>query len=175
MNRLFFALDISSSEKQTIAHWRDNQLKLPFKAIPANNFHVTLAFLGQVNAQQQQNLVASAAQVSKQLFPLINTKLVFEHLGLFNKPKVFYLGLSHCPNWLEKLAKGLSGTAIKEGLFQENRPYCPHLSIYRKAVKTTSIHSLNISIEINSFSLYQSQSSEQGVIYQPIKTYPLIK
>jgi len=67
----------------------------------------------------------------------------------------------------------LSDAAIAEGLFQEKRPYCPHLSLYRKATEQTKLPSFKRLINVNSFSLYESISSEKGVSYCPIKTWPI--
>jgi len=171
MKRLFFALDIADNDKKIIAHWRDNKLNLPFKAITKDNFHITLAFLGNTTSQQQQHLIEHATKLAQQIAPLNYHDLQLDHLGLFKKPKVMYLGLTTCPNWLSALATSLSDAAITEGLFQENRPYCPHLSIYRKATANTQNASLKRSINVNSFSLYESIPRENGVSYCPIKTW----
>ncbi len=179
MKRLFFALDIAANDKQSIAQWRDQQLKQPFKAIASDNFHITLAFLGNTTSEQQQQLTNHASKLTQQMSPIKDQTLRLDHLGLFKKPKVMYLGLQMCPSWLSELANKLSQAAIALGLFQENRSYCPHLSIYRKAhaiddnTLNTSIINKNITLKINSFSLYQSISSEHGVIYTPIHTWQL--
>jgi len=44
--RMFIAIDITSADKAAIALWREQHLSLPFKIIPQQNFHITLAFLG---------------------------------------------------------------------------------------------------------------------------------
>jgi 2'-5' RNA ligase len=179
MNRLFFALDIAASDKQTIAHWRDNKFKQAFKAIPSDNFHITLAFLGNTSSEQQQQLISDANKFAKLIYPINKPQLLLTHLGLFKKPKVMYLGLQTCPCWLNDLANNLSQAAINIGLFQENRAYCPHLSIYRKAsaIDNNSLEiamtGKNMPLKIKSFSLYQSISSEQGVVYTPINTWKL--
>ena len=171
--RLFFALDISANDKQTIAYWRDQTLKLPFKAITKNNFHITLAFLGNTNAEQQQKLINGANILARPITANKNNELQLDHIGLFKKPKVMYLGLHTCPNWLHDLANNLSKAALAVDLHQENRPYCPHLSIYRKATPITHHYAVNFSLVIKSFSLYQSISQKTGVTYCPINTWQL--
>jgi len=171
--RLFFALDISKKDKDAIAHWRDQALKLPYKAIAQDNFHITLAFLGNTTSEQQQHLTNHATELAQQIVINAPNILQLNHTGLFKKPKVFYLGLSTCPNWLNELATDLSDAAIAEGLFQENRPYCPHLSLYRKATEQTKLPSLKRLINVNSFSLYESISTDHGVSYCPIKSWQL--
>ena len=175
MKRLFFAVDVSASDKQAIANWRDKQLALPFKAIVADNFHITLAFLGRTTTDQQQQLMIVANELAQHISGINEQTLQLRHTGLFKKPQVLYLGLATCPSWLTTLAQNLSKAAIAQGLSQENRRYCPHLSIYRKATSINQTIAIDLSIQITSFSLYQSKPSDHGVIYQPIKTYSLIK
>jgi len=177
--RLFFAVDIFPNDKKIIANWRERKLNLPFKAVTMDNFHITLAFLGDVTMQQQAQLSNKADEITQQILPLYTSfveeekPIVLNHLGLFQKPKVLYLGLKVCPNWLKKLAENLSEQAKLIGLYQEDRPYLPHLSIYRKANEITTDRQPNIPINIKSFSLYQSYPTDYGVSYCPIKTWKL--
>lgn len=177
--RLFFALDILPSDKILIANWRDLKLDLPFKAVAIDNFHITLAFLGHVTVQQQTQLTNKADEIAQHIIPIFTACskkdkiLLIEQIGLFKKPKVLYLGFKVCPNWLNQLAESLVEEAKLIGLFQEDRSYLPHLSIYRKANDITKGLQLNIPIEIKSFSLYHSSSTEHGVSYCPIKTWQL--
>lgn len=180
MNRLFFALDIIDTDKQKLANWREQQLNLPFKAVPQANFHVTLAFIGAVTDEQKKILMTEAGQISRQLHCKIKQKvktsssktLSFDHCELFKKSKVLFLGTSSSPQWLNLLAEHLGACAKNMGLFQENRPYQPHITMYRKASGEQLKHlKKNIIFEIKSFSLYQSISTETGVCYKPVETW----
>jgi len=171
--RLFFALDILPKDKALIAQWRDCNLDLPFKTVASDNFHITIAFLGGVTALQQACLTHEADKLVQKIYSIADNRLELDYIGLFKKPKVLYLGLKTCPNWLKLLAENIEQEAKSMGLFQEDKPYLPHLSIYRKAHETTTKNSLNIPIKIKSFSLYQSSSTENGVSYCPIKTWQL--
>jgi len=177
--RLFFALDILPSDKALIANWRDSKLNLPFKAIAVDNFHITLAFLGNVTSQQQALLSNKADEIVQQVLSIkipplkISDPLLLNSIGLFKKPQVLYLGLKTCPNWLKQLAESLTVQSKLIGLFQEERAYLPHLSLYRKASDITNSFQLQMPLEIKSFSLYQSSSTEYGVSYCVIKTWQL--
>ena len=188
MSRLFFALDITDTDKQKLANWRNQQLNLPFKAVASDNFHITLAFLGAVTKEQQKILKDNASQycqkitqkMKAQLKPTAETiqsnTLSFDLCELFKKPKVIFLGITNSPQWLNLLAEQLSSCARNIGLFQENRPYCPHISLYRKANRVPLKPLMqNITIEIKSFSLYESISTQSGACYKPIKTWVLTK
>jgi len=172
LRKLFFAIDISDKDKAMLTQWRNNNLVLPYQAISTDNFHITLAFLGKINSQQQQSLILFADEINKKI-SVDKRRLVIDHYGLFKKPKVLYLGLNTVPIWLSELAKQLSEKAIQLDIFQESRPYCPHLSIYRKAKNLTAYLPCELTLTINSFSLYQSISSSKGVKYSPLKTWLL--
>jgi 2'-5' RNA ligase len=174
--RTFFALDINATDKTKIAFYRAQYLSLPFQLIDKKNFHITLSFLGATTPEQQQALMLFAADISAQLQDISPDILLLDHCGLFKKPKVFYLGLYQQPTWLQTLAQALIDYAKNLNIPQENRPYCPHLSIYRKAILSapaTKKLAPPLPITISSFSLYQSISTLSGVVYQPINTWSL--
>ncbi len=175
MTRLFFALDINPQDKRAIATWRQHYLALPYKAIAEENFHITLAFLGEVSTWQQQALIEHAGKLAHHIKVAQNNVLHLTHCGLFKKPQVLFLGLTDTPMWLKSLAAQLSEKAIQLGISQEQRPYCPHISLYRKAKTPESHLSCNLTLEINSFSLYQSISTANGVQYRALSTWLLTK
>lgn len=183
--RLFFALDIKQEDKHAIAAWQNtlyHQLVdaeiTSFKPILASNFHVTLAFLGAVEEHQYKQLIHFADTLlnQAQLPGVINTQnpqISIAKLGLFKQPKVLYLGLSNTPKWLDRLAAEFKEKAKSLFIFQEQRPYLPHLSIFRKATFVPDISPLKTLLSIESISLYQSSNEGNGVVYQPIKTWPI--
>jgi len=176
MKRTFFALDINTKDKNKIDHYRTQQLRLPFKAINKENFHITLSFLGFIDNYKQQQLSKFAHNIAMQLQDISPACLLLDHYGLFKKPKVFYLGLQQQPDWLKFLAHALIDQAKNLNIEQENRLYCPHLSIYRKATLNNLPHyvlTAALPITITSFSLYQSISTPVGVQYHPMKTWRL--
>ncbi len=176
MSRLFFALDLTSADKTLLNNFNNQQLNLPFKAVNKNNYHITLAFLGQVSSQQKAALIEIATQVTQQVFPITSTAMLINQIALFNKPKIIYLSNSYTADWHFLLAKELSNKAKSLNLFQENRPYRSHISIYRKAnLLPKNLPAINLNITINSFSLYQSVSNDGEVAYQRIKTWHLTK
>ncbi len=176
--RLFFALDLSNSDKKLIAQWRDENLNLPYKIIPSDNFHITLAFLGLTSTQQKLALIQQANQLCLQVKNTNIKDFILNKVGHFKKPKVLFLTSKSCPDWLTELACALSQTAVAQGLFQEQRQYLPHVSIYRKASflpeQSVDIVDINQKVSITSFSLYRSISTPSGVSYQPLQQWPLV-
>lgn len=184
MSRFFLALDIDSQDSDSIKNWCLNILAKQviikdFKAIPKNNYHITLAFLGNLTKQQYNLLVAQPSIIPQQgIAPIANKPntriLTLDQLAWFKKPKVLYLTASNPPSWLTTLAQQLTNTAIKLGVTMDDRPYLPHVSVYRKANQLVIEPSkININIDIKSFSLYLSKSCANGVMYSAVKTWKI--
>jgi len=174
MSRYFIALDISTQSKQAIAQWRSEHLNEKMdnaKVIPWANFHITLVFIGHLSDENYNELIAA---LSKAL-PVEQQgqyELSLSRLGLFNKPKVLYIGLSETPAWLSTLQQHIHDISQHFIEGPQHTKYRPHISIYRKATSLPEIQTkLSIPITIKSFSLYQSISSHSGVKYFPKKTW----
>lgn len=61
--RLFFALDCAPAQRKAIAQWRSAlQLRIG-RPVPAENFHLTLKFLGSVAIAQIADICDAAASV----------------------------------------------------------------------------------------------------------------
>ena len=46
--RVFFGLELDASTTLAIADWRDRQLACAGRPVPPANFHITLAFIGEL-------------------------------------------------------------------------------------------------------------------------------
>ena len=175
MKRLFFALDISPAEKVKIAQWRAAHCNIKAKAIAQDNFHITLAFLGMVDNETEQGLCQLNLDFLSDCQSPAAIKLKANSLGLFKRPQVLYLGFSKFEQKLTQLALNLIKQAKQLKIKQEDRPYLPHFSIYRKAKYLPNLQWFDIELNISSFSLYHSRSTTDGVQYSPIKTWSLVK
>jgi len=176
LSRLFIALDLSDGDKKTLNDWRLAKLNLPFNIIPWQNFHITLAFIGNIDETNLAKLKTLIETPINQFIQSGALELCFDHCATFKKPKIYYLANSMIPKRLLTLANELKQQALSLGIYQDERPYLPHISLFRKVTfqpKKPVISS--IKIEISSLSLYQSQSTEHGVFYKPIKTWQLSK
>lgn len=177
--RMFIALDISTDVQQKLCAWRTRELNLSYKAIPAKNLHLTLAFLGQVNAKQQAKIVSALdrlhnnRQTSGSPLRCKTTPVSFDILALFTKPQVCYLTSSTVPAWLSALASEILALTQAYPLVNRSNTYLPHISLYRKAKSCPLTMNCAIDIQFSSFSLYHSYSNEQGLCYQPVKSWSL--
>ncbi|WDE10982.1 RNA 2',3'-cyclic phosphodiesterase [Thalassomonas haliotis] len=176
MNRYFFALNLSHKCKRQLVRWRETELALPCRPVAEDNLHITLAFLGQLTDEQKHQLLSGAEVVAASLKNKAITPLNFDRLGYFKRPKVMYLANKQIPDWQNKLAAGLAKLAQQTGLTQEDRRYLSHITLYRKVNALPGTLPLaNVLIPIDSFSLFQSLSTETGVRYQAVKSWRLTR
>ncbi len=177
MNKFFFALDIEPTSKNSLSNYRETipaDSLLPFRLIDKENFHLTLCFLGALNNNQQTQLLQQASLIAKSLTPIPSRQLLFDKLHLFKKPQILCLSQHQNPTWLIQLAKQLSYSAKTIAIPQENRPYHPHISLFRKAkYLPENITSPHIQVKISSFSLYKSILDADKLRYLPVKTWLL--
>lgn len=186
--RMFIALDISDTDKIKLAQWREQHLPLPFKAINEKNFHITLAFLGLIDNEQQLSLAQlinqqhSFIQQYLQPFKAQNQTLflVLSKIGYFKTAQVLHLMPTTNPDWLMPLNKLIIALCLNSQIPLENSVYQPHLSLFRKAkyplpsgltaLQQTSVEQ---QLSITGFSLYHSYSTALGVCYEPVQTWKI--
>lgn len=167
--RLFLALDVQPYDKQSINKWREENLSLDAKPIDKENFHITVAFIGQIEEQKLEALKSDIQQrFNRIILPQKKKRLLLTDVGLFKKPKVLYLSLAEIPNWLRLLADAFQSLSTTP-----ERPYCPHLTIFRKVTEIPICVPINYKLLINSFSLYESKSTPEGVKYTPLYSWKI--
>ncbi len=155
----------------------DQCIQTSVKKVDKENYHITLCFLGNVTYEAQNLFVLQVNQWAENAFNdlLLDKKdlsLTFNHYGLFKKPQVFYMANNVIPTWQKRLAESLANCARSLHIFQEERAYLSHISLYRKVkLLPSNLPALDLKISIKGFSLYQSVSSEDGVRYLPIQTW----
>lgn len=164
--RLFFALPCATEDAEAICTWRAG-LNVGGKPVVKDNFHVTLAFLGNQPAEAVPGLLALAAQVQGRPFTLTLdclTTIGRDHACL--QP-------SHPPHPLFGLQSRLKDRLLASGLPVDDRPYLPHLTLARHASPTTRHDAPAFSWCVDRFSLYVSENGPAGVRYRALGSWPL--
>ncbi|MFM5133757.1 RNA 2',3'-cyclic phosphodiesterase [Aeromonas rivipollensis] len=167
MPRLFFALPLHQLAPALI-DWRERR---PWPGLPVSerNLHLTLAFLGEADEATQARLIAAAAQ---QRCPPFSVHL--DHIGWFARARAAWVGPSEWPNELNVLARALRRHGEKLGLGNGEQGYRPHVTLSRKAGEAPeALPAPDLVLQADSFCLYQSVSTPQGVSYEPIACWPL--
>lgn len=167
--RLFFALWLPDPLRRTLA---DVARHLPLKSgkpVRPANFHITLQFLGQVSAEQEQTLVELAGQIRADGF-----EVCLDRLGYWRGPRVAWLGVSNISPALTTLVRDLGDAMTVAGLKPDPRPYHPHLTLRRKMYpQELAVTMEPVCWQVDHFVLVHSRTLPGGVSYEPIHDFPL--
>lgn len=166
--RLFFALSPDATVRK---QFLSLQQHTPDRArnVTADNLHLTLVFLGSVDATLLPRLQTLAASIQTQRFAL-----TFDHIGTWLRPQVMWAGCHQMPQALSELVNGLRRGVVECGLDVESRPYVPHLTLARKVRKKIDLE-LEIPVvwEVNEFCLLESITDPKGAIYTRVGEWSL--
>jgi 2'-5' RNA ligase len=162
--RLFFALAPSGQDKLAIDNWRQKALPGFNKPVPAANFHITLAFLGQTMSGQ---LDALSHKVDRLILPPVFA-VHLTHVGYWPKPKALWLGCEQIAASHTTLANELNKVSLSVGISLQKRDYRPHLTLVRKCQENPPAPLIEPSfcMEFSEFHLFESLSTTKGVMYQ---------
>jgi 2'-5' RNA ligase len=125
--RLFFALWPDDRVRQGLFHWQTQNLPADVRWQHRADLHMTLHFLGMVDADRIDRLaeIGAAARVSA-------FTLVLDEIGHWPRPQVLWAGPGAVPGELPDL-HGRLGAALREADFEtEARAYRPHVTLARK-------------------------------------------
>ncbi|MDP1709129.1 MAG: RNA 2',3'-cyclic phosphodiesterase [Gammaproteobacteria bacterium] len=168
--RLFFALWPDADTRATLVEILHGSVPHEVRATRSENMHITLAFLGHLDAAAQHCAEQAAARLRTAPF-----NITLNHLGYWPHPRILWLGTSHCPNALLDLVAGLHQTLAPCRLALETRPYQPHLTVARKVQKMETLPTLrgSVSWRVRDFVLAESFSDDAGAHYRVLARWPL--
>jgi len=158
--RLFFALEPGEKVRHEIGAVQ-KELEGIGRIIPAPQFHVTLAFLGQQPPEMFQNLCAMASRLHFK-----PCTLVLDRLGSFRRAGVLWLGTTAIPDALRDFQQTMLLELEHAGIEFDRKVWKPHLTLYRRLRNKPVIMDSNpVSWRLNEFSLLESVNVKNGVEY----------
>ena len=200
--RLFFALWPDGDTQSALAQLAKARLRSGSgRLIVAQNLHMTLAFLGPVDAGMRKCAERAAASLRAPAF-----ELEFRRLGYWPRPRVLWSAPERTPEGLTMLESTLRNALAACGHEPESRPFRAHITLARKVrdpVDDTSHASARASSAIapgialppaslqscfaltrpsldspirwpvSDFHLVASQTLADGARYQPLVSWPL--
>ena len=175
--RLFIAIDIPSELQQALCRLRSD---IPgARWVPDNQIHLTLAFLGEVEANALEELQRNLAKISVPCF-----QLHFKGTGCFpdrRRPRVLWVGLDPQP-LLDGLAARVRSAVLSSGISQEERPFSPHITLARFKIPAprevgafldkTVKHRYSL-FSVKAFVLFESCLSSSGAIHKEVRSFSL--
>lgn len=168
--RLFFGLKPDPQTCLDIDAWRQRTLPPLDHPVAPQNLHVTLAFLGEVDARKLEPLTDEVDVMNAREFTL-----QLDQLGYFPKPRVLWIGPQQTPDSAVALARDLQRICRRLQLRTERRQFTAHLTIARRCntPPPASTEPPSFEVAFSSFSLFESVNIRSGVQYQLIHDWPL--
>jgi RNA 2',3'-cyclic 3'-phosphodiesterase len=138
------------------------------RATRPESIHVTLAFLGYVDAERLPALHALAEGIRGEPF-----RLVVDRLDYWRHNRIAWAGASTTPPPLARLAS-LLGAGLKDlGIPLEARPYVPHVTLVRDAACAALPALIPIEWRVDDFVLVQSVPGQSGSRYEVVGRWKL--
>ena len=104
--------------------------RLPGRAVPPANWHLTLRFLGSTDAARHRRIADELGRVD----PPPPFDLTLAGLGAFpraGRAKVLWTGVGEGADALRALAASVEAAAVRAGFAPEPKPFSPHLTLSR--------------------------------------------
>ena len=142
--------------------------------LPAEQLHLTLAFLGEVAEEEERALVAQLGEIDGAAFPVMLKRL--GSFGSRGRPSVVWVGLEEAPEDLFHLHRAVKVAVGRAGLKTDGKGFHPHVTLGRcKEVKMAALKGFlgeNAGREFGSFgvegfTLYQSILHPSGAEHLP--------
>jgi 2'-5' RNA ligase len=126
--RLFFALSCAPEQRRAIAQWRSALQLRHGRPVPAENFHLTLLFLGDVGLAQIADICSAAAKVR---VPGVALRVALDRLDAWRKSAVLVLASEQTPPQLLRLVYALEQAMLPFGFADLPKEFRPHLTLMR--------------------------------------------
>jgi 2'-5' RNA ligase len=164
--RLFFALwpDEDVIRQLAVAASR-LELEGPGRLVPARNFHLTLAFVGEVPDQKLAVLQQIGGSIRASTFTV-----VCDHLEHWPQPRAVVAAVRKAPAALLDLS-----ARLHEAIELPQMPLRAHVTLARKVAQAPVLPALSpICWRASHFSLIRSQTGGAASAYTVADTWPLL-
>lgn len=173
--RSFIALEPPVSLREDIAALA-RQLKTSVRGrfVPRENYHVTIAFLGDVIERELADAMLALDEAASRFTPV---ELAPDGLGKFGRANdaTLWLGFTQDPKLME-LAAFVREGLDDAGVNYDSKPFVPHLTIARRAALdsgTLPALPFPAPAHADELTLFKSTLTGDGAIYEPVYTVRL--
>jgi 2'-5' RNA ligase len=177
VGRLFVAVPLPGEVRMALAD-RLGAVAVPGKAVPPENWHITLRFLGHTDQVAYERYLA--ALDSTGLGPEFDVGL--GAMGAFPRPRsatVTWLAVTEGQGRLERLAAETEEAALVAGFSLEERPFRAHLTLSRVRPPedvsrlVEELPAVGLRWRCRSIVVYRSRPGRGGVRYEPLEMFAL--
>ena len=138
------------------------------RIVPPQSLHLTLAFLGDCDAERKQCVLDKVEHININPFDI-----TFGEFGYFERHRIFHIAPNIIPIELLSLHKQLCKT-LSSCRFKTPRTFKPHVTLFRGVVTPPFCEPLNTTVRwrIHSLSVERSELSSEGARYITLKEQP---
>ncbi len=167
--RLFFALWPAAMLQSRIFNYAQSLKISSARFVPVDNLHMTLLFLGQVEAGQQHCLEQALNSLRLPGFELHFGQAVFRR-----RQRLLWLEPASRPDALLRLVAALRQIASDCGLKTESRPFLAHISLFHKLAQAPpDLAAPEFIWPVQDFALVASKTLPAGARYRIVKKWSL--
>ena len=152
-----------------LADWRDRSIQCDGRAVAIANFHLTLAFLGELQPARLDPLLDAADRLLER-HTGSHRGMMIDQVGYWSKPGMYWAGPRVCPDAVSQIADALRGLVVQFGARRERTAFQPHITLFRRCQTPPAAPSVPPAIELAapSVALFESRQGRDGVSYQPL-------
>jgi RNA 2',3'-cyclic 3'-phosphodiesterase len=137
--------------------------------VPAENIHLTLAFIGAWPVSRIQRLLDVGSRLDGDAM-----HVVLDTLGGFRRAHVAWIAPSMAPSPVSMLAASLGRLLAGAGIAVDARPFHPHLTLVRNGRGLQAEEAAGpFGWDIDGVALMQSATHAEGARYTMLRRWPL--
>jgi RNA 2',3'-cyclic 3'-phosphodiesterase len=175
--RAFIGISIPDAQRRHLAGFLDGcRAAAPeLRWVSADNLHLTLRFLGQVENPRLEDLAESLRRLPVEPFALRLGGL--GSFGSASAVRVIWIGVAAGGKELARLAAAVEERCAEAGFPPEERTYNPHLTLARaRQRRGTRVPELPLPPELDAwavdrFRLYRSRPGAGGAVYTVLEEF----
>jgi RNA 2',3'-cyclic 3'-phosphodiesterase len=179
--RVFIAVPLPGDLKAKLTALQGEFRHLPLEAtwVRDAGFHLTLKFLGEVDASQIGPIASCMTATVRQYSPF---SLTLCGVGVFpheSSPRVLWVGIEGETGRLRQLQQTLQAELAQRGNLPEDRPFAPHLTLARlkrvssrgEFLAALKVHRATIvgQLNVDHIELIESQLHPSGARYSTVQ------
>lgn len=170
MVRLFFAVYPDQDARQAIdSAALAIDLDAASRHVPVENYHMTLAFAGDMPNSQAARLRALGSTKVPAFAVRFDT---YEH---WPKSELVVIAARECPAALQELHQVLRAELTRQGVALDSQPFRPHVTIARKVTQPPVFQPMSqFAWTVSDFQLVRSVRSASGSAYTVLDSWPLL-
>jgi 2'-5' RNA ligase len=172
--RLFVACDLPGAVTRAVRDWQERELRPHEDLRLAPTLHLTLAFLGNVDAARVPDVERVLEAIAWKPASCRFDEPLF--LPVHGRRRVVALELDDPEGALSRLQGAVSAGLAAEGLYEPGRrPWLPHVTVarFRRPGHPFSLQNVNIpGFGVVRMVLYSSHLERAGAVHTPVADFP---